>query len=58
MFLSTARFELQPHRGDTLVVQALLDSDSDTSLLSESAAQIFRLPRKHAKVAISEVQGC
>ncbi|XP_046145368.1 uncharacterized protein LOC123988660 [Osmia bicornis bicornis] len=54
--LATAKVRLEAPSGETVEVRALLDTGSDTSLVSSWVAQALRLPRRAVRVAISGVK--
>ncbi|XP_046141114.1 uncharacterized protein LOC123987685 [Osmia bicornis bicornis] len=54
--LATAKVKVEAPSGELLEVRALLDTGSDTSLVSAWVAQALRLPRRAVSVAISGVQ--
>nr|XP_034195313.1 uncharacterized protein LOC117611471 [Osmia lignaria] len=54
--LATAKVRVEAPSGEHLEVRALLDTGSDTSLVSGWVAQALRLPRRAVSVAISGVQ--
>ncbi|XP_046141146.1 uncharacterized protein LOC123987688 [Osmia bicornis bicornis] len=54
--LVTAKVRVEAPSGELLEVRALLDTGSDTSLVSAWVAQALRLPRRAVSVAISGVQ--
>ncbi|XP_076660868.1 uncharacterized protein LOC143364357 [Halictus rubicundus] len=55
--LATARVSLEATNGRTLTVRALLDSGSESSFLSEWAAQSLRLKRRAVRVELTGYQG-
>ncbi|XP_011701529.1 PREDICTED: uncharacterized protein LOC105458145 [Wasmannia auropunctata] len=54
--VSTARVLLTGPSGKTLRIRALLDTGSDSSLVSEWVAQTLRLPKKPVRVEISGIE--
>ncbi|XP_076398078.1 uncharacterized protein LOC143266413 [Megachile rotundata] len=54
--LATARVKVEAPSGDSIEIRALLDTGSDTSLVSQWVVQTLRLPRRAVQVAISGVQ--
>ncbi|XP_076545268.1 uncharacterized protein LOC143305457 [Osmia lignaria lignaria] len=54
--LATAKVRVEAPSGEHLEVRALLDTGSDTSLVSGWVVQALRLPRRAVSVAISGVQ--
>ncbi|XP_076652421.1 uncharacterized protein LOC143358832 [Halictus rubicundus] len=57
ILLATARVKLEAPDGRTLLVRALLDSGSESSFLSEWAAQSLRLRRQAVRVLLTGYQG-
>ena len=55
--LATARVELEAPDGRRIQVRALLDPGSESSFLSEWAAQSLRLPRRAVHVKLTGYQG-
>ncbi|XP_076660972.1 uncharacterized protein LOC143364583, partial [Halictus rubicundus] len=55
--LATAKVQLEAPDGQTLLVRALLDSGSETSFLSEWAAQTLRLRKRAVRVSLTGYQG-
>lgn len=50
--LATALVQVTRHDGSLITLRALVDQGSQTSLISENAAQLLKLPRKHCKGVI------
>ncbi|XP_011170485.2 uncharacterized protein LOC105203396 [Solenopsis invicta] len=57
VLLTTAQVLLEGSSGRQLTVRALLDSGSEASFITESAAQLLRAPRRRVRVAVSGLQG-
>ncbi|XP_062538699.1 uncharacterized protein LOC134206974 [Armigeres subalbatus] len=55
MFLSTALVSIKDCNGQSYLARALLDSGSQTNLISERLCQILKLPRKKVNVPISGI---
>ena len=57
VLLATARVRLQTERGEQIVIRALLDHAAESSFISEWAAQILKVKRKHVSIVTSGLQG-
>ncbi|XP_076278422.1 uncharacterized protein LOC143208163 [Lasioglossum baleicum] len=57
ILLATAKVKLEAPNGRTLMVRALLDSGSESSFLSEWAAQTLRLRKRAVQVSLTGYQG-